>query len=170
MRRKWPILLPDQSPEGLPARVAFHLHRLERTGSALIEAGFQREEAVDWAQGRRPLTVQQIYELAKRIAVDVDELVRPLTEAEQRSWEFYRTAAFDPVTVWCNAKILWEERGMTQRGVAKLLDMPPQRVSRAVKGKRPVTMSYEMAVALAEALDIDVGWLLAGVTVRKRPR
>ena len=87
----WPLLQPGQDPEGVPARVAFHLHSfgLRSTGLANV-LGISARYATDYLQGRVDLTEQQAIQFARLLQVNPAELIRPLTPEEAAEWRFYR--------------------------------------------------------------------------------
>lgn len=153
--RPWPLLAQGQDPEGLEARVAFHLHRLKLIGHRLRALGYDPNDAADLAAARMPLRLSAISALAARLELDRAELTRPLTHDEQRVWAFYRASAADPSTVWRNARAIWRAHYSDQQA-ADIMGLNVSLVWRATARGR-VVLSFERAARLTTALNIADG-------------
>lgn len=135
--RQWPLLRPGQDPEGLEARVAFHLHRLRLTGKQLRDSS-PRYDHSDLVQARCTLTPDDIAELAAALNITATDLSRPLTASERHEWDFYRYSAFNAGEVWQRAARLWRDRGFSDAQAATFMGLDPSIVAKNLRsGRRP---------------------------------
>lgn len=159
--RPWPLLKKGQDPNALPARVAFHLRRLRLTGKALRDCGFcGGQEVTEIAQARYSMTERDANQLAKRLDISPDELLRDLTEEEKAEWLFYRLSAADPEAVWSKAKAAWKAAEKTDTAAARIMELDRTVVSRNSKSgqKRGYrVLHYGAAQKLAAALKLPRG-------------
>jgi hypothetical protein len=130
----WPLLQLGQDPEGVPARVAFHLHSfgLRSTGLANV-LGISARYATDYLQGRVDLTEQQAIQFARLLQVNPAELIRPLTPEEAAEWRFYRISASHHVAVWQRARATWQHQGYSLSAAARLMGFTPAYVCLALQ-------------------------------------
>jgi len=154
-------LINGQDPNGLAARVAFHLHRLQLTGRRLInpDAGVTREIATDLALARLPLMLDTVDELAGALGIDPAELSRDLTAHEHCEWFFYRVSARHPHDVWANAQGAWRAAGWSRRQAAAVMGFDESYLRRQTHNqtRRPATLALLPAARLTSALSLPLG-------------
>lgn len=157
LHHRWPLLDDRQDPQGLPARVAFNLHKLGLTATALQGlAGITRAHARRLRQGSLPLREGDVQWLHAALGLD-DELVRELSELESLEWAFYRVSARYPVDVWRNAHAAWAPF-LSLRDAAHLIGVPSQSLSGLVAGtRRHPILTRPPAETLADALGLEQG-------------
>lgn len=146
-----PLLAPHQDPQGLEARVAFHLYRLGLNGTALRRIGFSKTTAADLANARIALS-RSVDTLAQDLGVDEHELTRPLTDDERTDWAFYRRSARSGQLAWKTAATRGREAGLSSYRVARVIGIDHRLVKRVLDGKASMVFTREMALALAEVL------------------
>lgn len=121
---KWPLLADNQDPASVEARFAFHLHRLNLTGKPLLKAlNGKARTSTALSQARMTISVAAIAELAAILNTAAEELLRDLTEDEQREWAFYRTSARHHATVWSAIGHLLRDNEMSPTTAARLIRM-----------------------------------------------
>lgn len=158
----WPLLDAFQDPTSSPALLAFHLHRLHATGTALTRTGLvkSRDEATLITQARINLSAQEITALATALAVPTSELTRDLTFAEQREWLFYRVSAENRLIVWHRAQQIWQSHGLSQRAAAGIMGYSPSHVSRALQHnprQRQKVLAYAPTARLTQYIGLTEG-------------
>jgi len=156
--RPWPTLTESQDPDGLPARVAFHLHRLGYSATALTDAGVPRRLARELRRGSLPEQQIDAAWLCHKIGLQRGEsLARPLYQFERLEWDFYRVSARNVTQVWLNAANAWRPQMSTSQA-AKLLGFRRNHVAAVVAGttQSPV-LTWPAAEKLAGALQIQAG-------------
>lgn len=129
------MLEEGQDPQGSAARLAFHLHRLHASATALVHSGLvkRRDDATLILQARMTLSSTELTQLARALSVPPEQLTRDLTLAERREWLFYRVSATNRLTVWHRAQDLWRRHNLSQRAAAEVMGYSPSHVSRALK-------------------------------------
>lgn len=168
-----PLLQDGQDPDGLAARVAFHLHRHGISSTALAETGMSREAARRIRRGDMDLRDKDIHAMASVLGLQQEDLARPLTDNEAKAWHFYRLSARQVTAVWRSVAHATSAHGITRRQLSKMLDMPESVLSRVVTAERisPV-LNWHDASKIAAALGIDEGpdvFLLPGFTIENEP-
>jgi hypothetical protein len=162
----WPLLQPGQDPEGVPARVAFHLHRLGLRSTALAHVlGLSDPRYVaDYVQGRADLTEQQAIQFAHLVQVPAEDLLRPLTADEAFAWRFYRISAANHRTVWQRARAAWQSSDLSMSQAATIMGFSSTYVSLALKpdGRRRI-LSFPPASHLANHCSFPADSLIAGL-------
>lgn len=154
-RPLWPVLDEGQDPDSLEARVAFHLHRLDLVGEPLRRCAFVPIRHVgDVTSARSPLTSRDVLELAKRLGIDDGELSRPLTEAENEEWAFYRASMRNVLGVWHRAEKLWRHAGMSSADAADILGIDRRTLYRCLSNKDAFALSFEGAQRLCIAINL----------------
>jgi hypothetical protein len=128
------LLADDQDPDGLAARVAFHLHRLHCTGTVLTRGPGRLPPAMamELTQGRLCLTPHDVRTLARTLDLAEAELSRELQPRERAEWHFYRVSARNRLIVWHRARNLWQRHNLTQRAAAAVMQYSPSHVSHAL--------------------------------------
>lgn len=156
--RPWPLLHDRQEPDELSARVAFHLHRIGISTTALQAGGFSRLAARDLRQARLLLELPDVAWLGASLALNLDDLARPLTVIEQLDWAFYRTSARHSQQTWQRVKALAAARGLSLRETATVLKQDSSHIRRVVSGKSHTpTLLRPPALWLADALHMESG-------------
>jgi hypothetical protein len=137
--------------------VAFHLHRLGLSTTALRAAGLSRDLARSIREGRLPLRTADAAWLYQLLAVDDGQLTRILTNDERAAWDFYRVSARHPVEVWQAAALAWRP-SLRVSEVSEVVRQSRRTIESIVAGKtrRPV-LTYEPAFRLAERLGLEAG-------------
>jgi hypothetical protein len=156
----WPLLQPGQDPDGVSARMAFHLYRLGLRSTALSSLlGITDQRYVaDLVQGRHALTERDVADFARIVQVHPDELLRPLTADEAYAWHFYRVSAANHVKVWHRARDAWQVQGMSLSGAARVMGFSPTHVCLALKpASRRRILALPPAARLAEACALPAG-------------
>jgi len=153
------LLADGQDPESLEARVAYHLRRLGIRWRDVRATGLMpRDELANVVQGRLALSEALVHQLANRLGVQPNELLRPLLEEEVKAWTFYRTSARHRLYVWQRARAIWERAGLSLRLAAAVMELRPYQLTHALLNpERRLVMSYEAASRLAAALEIESG-------------
>ncbi len=153
------MLADGQDPESLEARVAYHLRRLGIRWRDVRATGLMpRDELANVVQGRLALSEALVHQLANRLGVQPNELLRPLLEEEVKAWTFYRTSARHRLYVWQRARAIWERAGLSLRLAAAVMELRPYQLTHALLNpERRLVMSYEAASRLAAALEIESG-------------
>lgn len=144
-----PLLAPHQDPQGLEARVAFHLYRLGLNGTALRRIGFSKTTAADLANARIALS-GRVDTLAHDLGVDEQEITRPLTDNESASWSFYRRSARSGQSAWKTAAKRGREAGLSFYRMARVIGVDHRLMKRVLDGKASIVFTREMALALTE--------------------
>lgn len=117
-----------------------------------------RDELANVVQGRLALSEALVHQLANRLGVQPNELLRPLLEEEVKAWTFYRTSARHRLYVWQRARAIWERAGLSLRLAAAVMELRPYQLTHALLNpERRLVMSYEAASRLAAALEIESG-------------
>lgn len=136
--------------------MAFHLHRLRLTGEPLLHALNGKVHAsTALAQARQPLSEPAVIGVAELLAIDAQELLRPLTEPESREWTFYRISAQNRQHVWNAAKSHWEKSGLSTNQAARAMNISRPRLVNSLYGTRPLIFDWHHATRLLHALDHD---------------
>jgi hypothetical protein len=154
-----PALLDHQDPEDLAARVAFHLHRLNISTTALRAAGqLTRAAARQMREGQLLLFPSDTRWLCAALEVEDGELTRPLTDEEQRDWQFYRTSVRHPAAVWARVGSAIAARGLSHAGTADIMGIQAPRVSASLNGApRGLILQRPPAARLARHLELPLG-------------
>jgi CRP-like cAMP-binding protein len=153
-----PLLADGQDPDGLAARVAFHLHRLGITTAHLTQAEMYREIARQLRRGSVMLSTKDVAELATALQLDVHDLSRPLTDDEKAEWRFYRTSARQVTEVWRRVAEASTAHNFTQQQISELLEISKSAVSRAIRGERKTpVLNWHDAAKIADALQLPDG-------------
>lgn len=153
-----PLLQDNQDPEGLAARVAYHLHRLGISIKHLNQAHLTYEVARQLRLGSLQIRGPFIDQLCNALLLDANELVRPLNDDEVQEWRFYRVSARHATEVWRRVFESSTAQSLTQRELGKILEIPQSRINLLAAGKSntPVLV-WPQATRLAEALDLERG-------------
>lgn len=153
------MLADGQDPESLEARAAYHLRRLGIRWRDVRATGLMpRDELADVVQGRLALSEALVHQLANRLGILPNELLRPLLEEEAEAWTFYRTSARHRLYVWQRARASWERAGLSLRLAAAVMELRPYQLTHALLDpERRLVLSYEAATRLASALAIESG-------------
>ena len=143
----------------MEARAAYHLRRLGIRWRDIRTTGLMpRDELADVVQGRLALSEALVHQLANRIGVQPNELLRPLLEEEVKAWTFYHTSARHRLYVWQRARASWERAGLSLRLAAAVMELRPYQLTHALLDpERRLILSYEAATRLASALEIESG-------------
>jgi hypothetical protein len=159
LARTWPLLTDGQDPEGLEARVAFHLHRTGFLGKRLAASSFlSRPHLQSLTQGRLAISAGEVAELAKKLGIPPRQLLRPLTPGEAALWAFYRTSARHRLHVWRRAQACWQFAGISARLAAAIMRIRIQNVAQAIDGgSSGRVLAREPAERLADALYLSAG-------------
>lgn len=154
--RPWPLLENGQDPGSMQARVAYHLHRLKLTGRRLRDCRYcPPYQVTEITQGRVFLQTKDVASLARCLAVEADELSRPLTAQEDVEWAFYRASASQGEKVWQKAHMAWDAAGWSITQAAHVMRLDRSVVQRNItpgnkRGYR--VFPYAAAARLADAL------------------
>ncbi len=153
-----PLLQEGQDPNGLAARVAYHLHTLNISREALEKTGITQELARHLRQGTLPMKPEDVSSLAATLQRDPDDFLREPPEDEKRAWDFYRASARQVTEVWQRVAQASTAHSFSQHRLGKLLDIPQSDISRAIRGerKKPV-LNWHDAVKIADALQLPEG-------------
>lgn len=159
LARPWPLLDDGQDPGGLPARVAFHLHRTGFVGARLAASSFlSRPHLQSLSQGRLPISTADVTSLAKRLGLTPRELLRPLHPEESERWGFYRTSARHRVHVWRRARACWDAAGLSARMAAAVMHIRFQNLTLGLDDReRGRVLTHEQAKKLSVALNMTSG-------------
>lgn len=158
LARPWPLLYDRQEPDELPARVAFHLHRIGISTSALQACGIARLAARDLRQGRLLIELPDVMWLVAPLALKLEDLARPLTDVEQLDWAFYRTTARHPGEVWRTVLTLAARQRLSLRQIAMLTSCNPTHIGKAVSGKsHSPALLRPPALLVARRLNLERG-------------
>lgn len=154
----WPLLDPDQDVNTPSARLAFHLHRLRASATALTCSGLvaNRNDATLLLQARITLSNTELAALALALDTSPHQLTRALTPDEDREWLFYRVSAQNRALLWQRAQTLWHNHGLSQRAAARIMGYSPSHVSRALKDD-PTQKQKVLSLPPAERLTRTIG-------------
>lgn len=156
-----PVLPSGVAIDALEARIAFHLHRLGLTGTALSTVTESRSDAADIAAARVRLSSQEAERLALRLGVPSSELTRPLRPEETDAWTFYMRSAAKGPEMWLRAVGLAEAHGLSRRGLGQIIRVDRRNLARALAGTSRIVFTDVMADALADTLHVDVRQILS---------
>lgn len=155
-RRPLPLLQDGQDPDGLAARVAYHLHRLEISIDDLNAAGISFDMARQMRRGDIQISEDFASEIARSLRLSHEDLSRALNDTEREEWTFYRTSARHATVVWKRVFETATALGYSQRDLGKLLDIPQSRLSLIASGRASTpALTLEHAKALAAAMGIE---------------
>ncbi|MBS0232534.1 MAG: helix-turn-helix transcriptional regulator [Proteobacteria bacterium] len=153
-----PLLQNGQDPEGLSARVAYHLHRLGITAYNLDEMELDRYTARRIREGSLSLGATDVVQLASALQLDAHDLSRPLSDEEKSEWTFYRVSARHATEVWRRVVEASTANNVSQRRLAEILGISQSTISRTMRGERksPV-LSWRQASNIAVAFNLEDG-------------
>jgi hypothetical protein len=159
LARPWPLLEDGQDPDGLEARVAFHLHRTGFVGARLAASSFlSRPDLQSLAQGRLAISADDVIALARSLGLPPRQLLRSLDADEAACWRFYRTSARHRVHVWRRARACWETAGVSARLAASIMRIRNQSLTQALEDRaRGRVLACEPASKLTSALEMPAG-------------
>lgn len=126
----------------MPARVAFHLHRLRLTGTALVEradGSLSMKAATAIANARMPIEDGDVVGMCARFGLLPDDLMRHLTSNEAYAWAYYRISDKHRDAVWHNAQRAWQNANVPVSKVAAVMRMPRSLVYRQINRNRDAT-------------------------------
>ena len=152
------MLTRNQDPTGLSARVAFHLHRLNLTGTALrcrSDGILTQRTVTALSNARLQLTGLTINQLAGLLSLDVSELTRPLSADEAYEWAVYRASSAHRDIVWANAHSAWTTASLSIKDAAAIMKLSRSLLHRQVRHDVPAntTLTWPSAQRLAFALN-----------------
>lgn len=153
-----PLLEDGQDPDGLAARVAYHLYRLGITTTRLTQAEMYREIARQLRRGSIMLSMKDVNELAAALQMDEHELSRHLTEDEKAEWAFYRTSARQVTEVWRRVAEASTAHNYSQRQLGELLGMSKSTINGVIRGDRKTpVLNWHDAAKIANEFDLPGG-------------
>lgn len=153
-----PLLADGQDPNGLAARVAYHLHRHGISIKELNQAEITFEMARQLRQGTLQINNDFVAQMGAALHVEPEELSRPLQDDEKTEWNFYRESARHVTEVWRRIAEASTAHKYSQHRLGELLGISQSVISRAMRGERksPV-LNWQDASAIATALNIEEG-------------
>lgn len=153
-----PLLQEGQDPEGLAARVSYHLHRLGITSLHLSQSGMDRDMARRLREGSQSLSAADINFLAQALQLETEDLSRPLSDDEKAEWAFYRASARQVTAVWRRVAETCTAHSISQNQLSQMLAISQSAISRAMGGQRrsPV-LTWDHAIRIAEVLKLAEG-------------
>lgn len=153
-----PLLQDGQDPDGLAARVAYQLHKLNIGRADLERAGITQDMARRLRQGSLAMSAADVASLAATLGREPEELLRPLTEDEKHEWNFYRVSARQVTEVWRRVAEASTAQNFTQQQLSELLEISKGAVSRAIRGERKTpVLSWHDAAKIAKELNLPEG-------------
>lgn len=130
--------------------MAFHLHRLNLTGTPLREAmNGKAAIATALSQGRMTIENGFIADLAATLNIATEELTRELKDDEQQSWGFYRTSAANKDEVWSNVAAFAATNNISLRSLAHIVGLKEADISNSISGKRQKVFTLTHALKLS---------------------
>lgn len=108
--------------------------------------------------GRLALNERVVGDLAAKLGVSAEALLRPLSEAEAEAWSFYRVSVRHRLFVWHRVQASWECGGLSMRLAAAVMDVGAFRVAHALKdSRRSWVLGHGPASRLAAVLQVPGG-------------
>lgn len=151
-----PLLPSGTDPAGLNARAVYHFarHQISANHPRLSKAA-PRRVLKDIISGAIPLTERDVDFIADAVGIDRVELTRPLTDAEQSEWAYYRFSASNGHAVW--KQVYWQcfRRGLHHKDVAALLGISASHFTDVLNGRKNHVLDFASASALCDILGSD---------------
>lgn len=153
-----PLLQDGQDPDGLAARVAYHLHRHGIAIKQLNHAGITFDTARQLRKGAIQMDAAYVSQLASALRLDAEELSRALEDSERMEWEFYRTSARHATIVWKRVFESSTAHSVSQRHLSTLLNIPQSHLSLLATGKtEKPALTFPQAETLAKRFGFEEG-------------
>jgi hypothetical protein len=150
--------MDEQDPNGLAARVAYHLHRHGISVKQLNQAGMTFDVARALRQGKLQLNAFDVQHIAMAVQLEPEELSRALGEQEAATWRFYRIAARNATEVWRRVAAASTAANVSQRQLGMILRLPQRTLSKLLSGKASTPiLHYEQADEFAGVIGVQQG-------------
>lgn len=132
--------------------MAYHLHRLNLTGSPLREALRGKAYlATALSQGRTTIDAGFITTLAATLYVADDELCRHLMDDEIQEWSFYRSSAKARSEIWEAVENHINANNLTHSLAADTLYMDRRKLIDNLSGRRRMVLERKQIANLLQA-------------------